>query len=132
MAYTKTTWATDDIITASGLNNMENGIDSVANVVTDTGASAKTTYFNSADFHVRKQGNIVTVQFVANPKADIGAWYTMATISDGFRPQEATYFVGFYGTAVMPFTITTSGNIQPLAAVSGTSRLAFIVTYVVA
>ena len=135
MAYTKTTWATDDIITASGLNNIEDGVSSVANVTTGS-ASIYNNRLDSTKFNVmvRKIGNLVTIRAeIYNASGNtIVAWGNCMLIAEGFRPQELTYFTGIHGTSPCPFVITTGGGLQPLVEISDTQRMAFTISYVVA
>lgn len=139
MAYTKTTWATDDIITASGLNNIENGIYGVANYTNATISTGTplSTYINTSDltFTARKQGNIVVVTFAGYPKATIPKFYSFARLPEGYRPQENMFFIGYYyGSGVtLGLYLTTDGYIQCYSQeITGTNRMVFNIAYITA
>ena len=89
---------------------------------------------NNFNVMVRKQGNIVVVraEVYKDANATLAAYGTGFLIEEGFRPQELTYFAGVYGTSVLPFVITTAGGWQSVVEITGTSRIAFAVSYVVA
>ena len=133
MAYTKTTWATDDIITASGLNNIENGLDGVANVVTTTG-TPHANYWTGVNvrFNVKKMGSLVIIDFEGTPNASFGAWYTFGTIPEGYRPPENQFFPIIHAnTNILPMQVTSNGALQLLAALPSLSSIRFTVAYFV-
>lgn len=52
MPYSKTIWATGDVITASKMNNIEEGLDTVTNAVSELSENIAAAYDNTTSYAI--------------------------------------------------------------------------------
>lgn len=132
MAYTKTTWANGDTVSAASMNKIEDGIADVANLVTDSGTPGA-SYFNAENttFKITKQGNLVIINFTGVTTSAASAWGVIGSIPAAYRPSATTYFPAVQGTTGTAISITNIGNIQNVTALTSGARLTFNAVYTI-
>ena len=96
MSYTPQTWANGDIITATKLNNIESGVQSVSNSYTPTtwvtGDIITATKLNNIEQGIANAGggssdfSTAEVTFICNSPEDVEATVKMATVEEAAPP----------------------------------------------